>query len=131
MEECGRGVSATVSRPTLILLPFLPALCRACLNSQCACMTIHLGKQVWRARVKETGEEVAVKLLDLESVNCSLVRLARTAGGSLLCPNARDMLSPGRLVTSAVSAGGDCEGSADDEAAGASKRALPALLLRP
>ena len=73
MEECGRGVSATVSRPTLTLLPSLPGLCRARLGSQCACVTLHLGEQVWRAKVKETGEEVAVKLLDLESVNCSLV----------------------------------------------------------
>ena len=29
--------------------------------------------KVWRAKLKETGEEVAVKLLDLENVNCSLV----------------------------------------------------------
>lgn len=29
--------------------------------------------QVWRARLRETGEEIAVKLLDLENINCSLV----------------------------------------------------------
>jgi len=45
VEECGRGVSATV----------------------------------WRAKVKETGEEIAVKLLDLESVNCSLEEIVREA----------------------------------------------------
>lgn len=45
VEECGRGVSATV----------------------------------WRARLRETGEEIAVKLLDLENVNCSLEEIVREA----------------------------------------------------
>lgn len=30
--------------------------------------------QVWRARCKQTGEIVAIKVMDLENVNCSLVR---------------------------------------------------------
>ena len=29
--------------------------------------------QVWRARCKVTGEIVAIKVMDLENVNCSLV----------------------------------------------------------
>ena len=32
--------------------------------------------QVWKARCKATGEDVAVKLLDLENLNCSLVGAA-------------------------------------------------------
>lgn len=37
------------------------------------CPELHCCKQVWKARVKATGEDVAVKLLDLENLNCSLV----------------------------------------------------------
>lgn len=34
---------------------------------------------VWKARVKATGEDVAVKLLDLENLNCSLEEIIREA----------------------------------------------------
>lgn len=45
LEECGKGVSATV----------------------------------WRALVKTTGEEVAIKNLDLENLNCSMEEIVREA----------------------------------------------------
>lgn len=45
VEECGKGVSATV----------------------------------WRAVVKSTGEEVAIKNLDLENLNCSMDEIVREA----------------------------------------------------
>ena len=45
VEECGKGVSATV----------------------------------WRAIVKSTGEEVAIKNLDLENLNCSMDEIVREA----------------------------------------------------
>lgn len=45
VEECGKGVSATV----------------------------------WRAMVKSTGEEVAIKNLDLENLNCSMDEIVREA----------------------------------------------------
>ena len=35
--------------------------------------------QVWRAKCKPLDEEVAIKLLDLESVNCSLDEISREA----------------------------------------------------
>jgi len=39
----------------------------------------HLLFQVWRAILKATGEEVAIKKLDLENLNCSLDEIVREA----------------------------------------------------
>ena len=57
--------------------------------------------QVWRARLKETGEEVAVKLLDLESVNCSLVSPPSLFAES--CPAVNSTACAGLCVTNVVS----------------------------
>lgn len=66
LEECGRGVSATVR--LFLLLSCWFHVQGFGLRGQ------PLSAQVWRARCKTLRDEiVAVKLLDLENVNCSLV----------------------------------------------------------
>lgn len=69
LEEAGRGVSATVRH--LSMLSVLNGL----VLSAWLCIQLFtvLFCQVWKARCKATGEDVAVKLLDLENLNCSLV----------------------------------------------------------
>jgi hypothetical protein len=43
--------------------------------SKCMSVKMHaMAPQVWKARCKPFDEVVAVKLMDLEAVNCSLVR---------------------------------------------------------
>ena len=77
MEECGRGVSATVRaaqcpmRVMLIkLLGRQPVSAPAWRRNSLEIRVV----QVWRARCKQTSEIVAIKVMDLENVNCSLVR---------------------------------------------------------
>ena len=53
-------------------------VCQTCLGPGWLCGDPHPlhyfpGQQVWRAVCLPFNEEVAVKLLDLENVNCSLV----------------------------------------------------------
>ncbi len=69
LEEAGRGVSATVRQ-----LSRLSVLSGLVLSAWlCIQLFTMLFCQVWKARCKATGEDVAVKLLDLENLNCSLV----------------------------------------------------------
>ena len=75
LEEAGRGVSATV-RHLSMLCVLSGLMLSPWLYIQLVTM---LFCQVWKARCKATGEDVAVKLLDLENLNCSLV------GGGLAC----------------------------------------------
>ena len=69
--------------------------------------------QVWRARCKQSGEIVAIKVMDLENVNCSLVRCSAK-------DSVRQLLRWRHVVDARIllsHAGGDREGGADDAAA--------------
>ncbi len=70
LEEAGRGVSATVRNLSMLSVLNGPVM----LAWLCIQHFTMLFCQVWKARCKATGEDVAVKLLDLENLNCSLVR---------------------------------------------------------
>ena len=116
LEEAGRGVSATVSK-TWAQLP----TCK--LGSLASLLTSpHL--QVWKALCKPLNEVVAIKLLDLESVDCSLVRCCdgRPACSSLASPQVSEMCRH--------RAGRDSTGGSDYAAAVPPKRAPSALLVR-
>ena len=97
LEECGRGVSATVScrGPPLALSAALlgGSHCRA--RRMVPAGRQRMGSatrgqayigffcwQVWRALCKPFDEIVAVKLMDLETVNCSLVTAKHDHGAA-------------------------------------------------
>lgn len=75
-------------------------------------------RQVWMARVKATGEDVAVKLLDLENLNCSLVSHAQDWQSQLVSA----------VVNPPVHAGRDYQRGTDNAAAAPSQCSAPALL---
>ena len=80
LEECGRGVSATVGPITAALEPVQSGTVG--ISGDTFASTARADElsvwQVWRARCKTFDEVVAIKLLDLENVNCSLVSNAYT-----------------------------------------------------
>ena len=59
---------------------------RWCVGSHSQLTSLPVLLQVWRALCIPYNEEVAVKLLDLENVNCSLVRCCGSLQGSKICP---------------------------------------------
>jgi hypothetical protein len=84
VEECGRGVSATVS-PRRRGAPRAGRPCtrQAAGASAPADHCPPPRQQVWRAICKPHSEEVAVKLMDLENMQCSLVRSAARPGQAI------------------------------------------------
>ena len=111
MEECGRGVSATVCWTALccVLMHKERVGARACSRTA----TIRIisvpaartccGSQVWRARCKVTGEIVAIKVMDLENVNCSLVRDGRPLAASSGQTDTSHLMSERRTAYAHVS----------------------------
>ncbi len=97
LEEAGRGVSATVSghiakaasvarQAVLGLSPChrlaaLVSCTQYTPNKTVTCTVL----QVWRAHCKPLNEYVAVKLLDLENLNCSLVSAWSSGGSQTAC----------------------------------------------
>ncbi len=77
--------------------------------------------QVWKARCKTTGEDVAVKLLDLENLNCSLV-------GKRALAVINVQVRVHQLTRACCGTGGDCQGSTNNAAAASPKCFATSLL---
>ena len=117
LEEAGRGVSATVGDTLLCV-----AACR--IGSPVPSVLDRAHTQVWKALCKPLNEVVAIKLLDLESVDCSLV------GCCCLQTGCRPVWPTASVGNCRHGAGRNSTRSSDDAAAVAPQCAPAVLLLR-